>query len=68
MIQNISCLKYIYSNGKEEGSCDFPSFIHENEDNSISGCSEGWYPVEGEDFCCPEPNMIIEGDYCIPQE
>ncbi|MFH1801400.1 MAG: matrixin family metalloprotease [archaeon] len=58
----ISCLRYIYSNGEIEGNCDFPNVIHEKEPEYV--CDEGWYPVAGTDYCCPEPNMRIVDDYC----
>ncbi len=56
----ISCLKYIYSNG-EIGKCSFEvNFL-----GSTGVCRDNWYPVENSDYCCPEPNMIInEGGYC----
>ena len=56
----ISCLKYIYSNG-EIGECSSEvNFL-----DSVGICGEGWYPVENSDYCCPEPNMIInEEGYC----
>jgi len=57
----ISCLKYIYSNGEVEGSCEDVNFL----EAEYGGCSYGWYPVEGTNYCCPEPNMIINEDgYC----
>ncbi len=62
----ISCLKKIYSNGEIDGDCSkisFNSFLEfgfEFEDI----CGEGWYDVEGTEFCCPEPDMIIIDDYC----
>ncbi|MBU0761374.1 MAG: hypothetical protein KJ600_06385 [Nanoarchaeota archaeon] len=52
----ISCLKYIYSNA-EVGNCYDVSFL--------GGCPAGTYEVEGTEWCCPEPNMIIEGEYCV---
>jgi len=55
----VSCLKYIYSNG-EEGFCGSDVNFME----SLSQCSDGWYPVEGTESCCPEPNMRIVDDYC----
>lgn len=59
----ISCLRYIYSNGEISGNCDFPNIIHEKEEEY--SCSEGWYPVEGTDYCCPEQGMEIDGrGYC----
>jgi hypothetical protein len=58
----VSCLRYIYSNRKFNGSCSFPSYIH--EDPSEYECEEGWFEVEGTDFCCPEPNMEIVDGYC----
>lgn len=51
------CLKYIYSNG-EVGSCEDVDFLYE------TSCDPGWYPVDGSEFCCPGPNMTIQGDYC----
>jgi len=60
----ISCLRYIYSNGKFNGSCSFPNYIHEDSPDFIYECDEGWYEVEGTDFCCPEPNMEIVDGYC----
>jgi hypothetical protein len=56
----VSCLKYIYSNGKI-GKCG-------NNINFLDfrgRCSEGWYPVEGTEYCCPEPNMEIVNGNCI---
>lgn len=60
--ETINCLKYIYSNGREQWSCEgIVSFETES-----SSCSIGWYRVEGTDYCCPEPNMIIDEDgYCV---
>ena len=56
----VSCLKYIYSNG-EVGFCGSDV----NFMNFISECSEDWYPVSNSDYCCPEPNMIIDEEgYC----
>jgi hypothetical protein len=56
----ISCLKYIYSNGKTGGNCSNINFLS-NEGNY---CEDGWYKVEGSDFCCPEPGMEIIDGYC----
>ncbi|MFH1503276.1 MAG: hypothetical protein ABIE36_01310 [Candidatus Diapherotrites archaeon] len=56
----ISCLKYIYSNGEFDGNCSGINFLNVGE----NFCENGWYPVEGTDFCCPEPNMEIINDYC----
>jgi hypothetical protein len=64
----ISCLKYIYSNGRINGSCDFPNIIHKKESQEEMVCDEGWYPVEGTNLCCPEPNMVIIGEYCESRE
>jgi hypothetical protein len=52
----VSCLKFIYSNG-EQGSCND---VYRTE----SDCPIGWYPDKWDEYCCPEPNMIIndEGD------
>lgn len=62
--EDIMCLKYIYSNGELGGNCSntiFIDFAYE----SNSGCSGGWYPVSNSDYCCPEPNMIIDEEgYC----
>ncbi len=56
----ISCLKYIYLNG-EIGECsDEVNFL-----DSEFGCEDGLYPSENLDYCCPEPNMIIDEEgYC----
>lgn len=55
----ISCLKKIYSNGEFDGDCSKVNF----SSNKVS-CEEGWYEVEGTDYCCPEPNMkIVDGYY-----
>ena len=60
----ISCLRYVYSNGQINGSCDFPNVVHES-----SSCPEGYYEVLETDYCCPEPNMIInEEGYCYFSE
>lgn len=61
----ISCLKYIYSNG-EVGYCSEVNFLSSfDEEEYEYGCDEGWHPVEGIDYCCPEPNMFIDEEgYC----
>jgi len=56
-----SCLKYIYSNGKE-GECNIKNSVYEGPLDFV--CEEGWYEVEGSEFCCPEPDMVIIDDYC----
>ena len=53
----VSCLNYIYSNGKI-GMCKdvllySPNFV----------CPEGTFNVEGTNYCCSEPNMIIKDGY-----
>lgn len=56
-----SCLKYIYSN-KKEGNCSKVEFIKLEYDE----CGIGLYPIENSDYCCPEPNMIIDEEgYCV---
>jgi len=61
----ISCLRYIYSNGQIDGNCSFPNVLYEYEENVESQCEEGLYNVKGTNWCCPEPNMIIDEDgYC----
>ena len=60
----VSCLNYIYSNGKYEGNCSISNY-YIYEDTSEYGCSEGWYEVIGTDYCCPEPNMEIIDGYCV---
>lgn len=58
----VSCLKYIYSNGEVEGNCSEVNWIWEDV---VYECEDGWYRVEGTEYCCPEPNMIIsEEGYC----
>lgn len=49
----VSCLNYIYSNAKE-GSC---AGIGSIEEENL--CKNGWFPVEGTEYCCPEQNMKI---------
>jgi|GEM_PF-3059170 len=61
----ISCLKKIYSG---VGDCSGVNFMEWDSEGSLipeNPCKDGWYPVEGTSYCCPEPNMKIEGDYCI---
>lgn len=60
----ISCLRWIYSNGEIEGSCDFPNVIKEADEEYEPVCELGWYPVNGTDYCCPEPGMVIVEGYC----
>lgn len=54
----VSCLKYIYSNGKQE-NCSNVNFMQFE-----SSCKDGWFQVDGTDYCCPEPNMRIVNGYC----
>lgn len=42
----------------------FRIITYENPSDFICECDEGWYEVEGTDFCCPEPNMEIIDGYC----
>jgi hypothetical protein len=54
----VSCLNYIYSNGKI-GSCkDVPLY------SPNFSCPEGAFNVEGTNYCYPKPNMIIKEGYC----
>jgi len=55
----VSCLKYIYSNGQIGFCGDNVNFM-----DFVTACSEGWYPVVGTEYCCPEPNMRIIDGYC----
>jgi hypothetical protein len=60
-----SCLKYIYSNG-EQGNCDEEVvFLDDPGYGDYSSCEDGWYLVEGTDYCCPGPNMEIVEDMCV---
>ena len=57
----ISCLKYIYSNWEFEGDCSEVNFL----DEEYGECPTGTYEVEGTEYCCQEPNMIIDEEgYC----
>ena len=60
----VSCLKYIYSNGEFNGNCNFLNFINETNSEEYT-CPDNFYPVGGTEYCCPEPNMEIFGDYCV---
>ena len=63
----ISCLKYIYSNGEVEGNCSGVNFLGEEDilQGEHGGCLDNWYIVHNTNYCCPEPNMIInEEGYC----
>ncbi len=55
----ISCLNYIYSNG-QEGKCSDVNFL-----SSKYVCEEGWFLVEGTEYCCPQKGMKIENGYCV---
>ncbi len=56
----VSCLKYIYSSG-ELGECNSEIKFLDSEGE----CEEGLYPVENSNYCCQEPNMIIDDEgYC----
>lgn len=58
----VSCLQYVYSNALFNGSCNFPNYIHEIDKYS---CKDGWFEVEGTNYCCPEQGMIIDEEgYC----
>ena len=62
----VSCLKYIYSNGEIGFPCNFPNFIHENEQEDESSCEDGLYLSQDETGCCPEPNMYVDDEgYCV---
>ena len=39
------------------GLSTFKQYSHGN-------CADGWYLVEGENSCCPEPGMKIVDGYC----
>ena len=57
----VSCLKYIYSNGKFKGNCSGINFLGEE----LNFCENGWYRVKNTKYCCPESDMIInEEGYC----
>lgn len=56
----LSCLKYIYSNGEYPGDCSQVNFLEAERGK----CPDGTFEVEGTEFCCPEPNMIIKDGYC----
>ena len=49
-------------------ACSSEYYIPSDEelywDEELEPCDEGWYPIEGTDSCCPEPDMIIVGEYC----
>ncbi len=60
----VSCLKKIYSG---IGDCLGVNFLEWDENGSLIPegiCANGWYPVEGTDYCCPEPDMEIVDGYC----
>ena len=59
----IEHLQFIYSNGLK--GIEHPELpMYEHDDFSYS-CDEGLYLVAHSDYCCPEPNMIIDKDgYC----
>ena len=58
----VSCLNYIYSNGNGTNTCLGQMYPTETFETF---CSDGWYPVVGTEYCCPEPNMKIEDGYCV---
>jgi len=51
----------IYGNKK-----NYEEIVFLGESNSR--CNDDYFPVEGNEYCCPEPNMKIEGDYCVPND
>jgi len=55
----ISCLNYIYSNGKIGFCSEEVNFL-----NSGILCFYGWYPTRDNQDCCPEPNMEFVNGYC----
>jgi len=60
MDRDVSCLKYIYSNGEVKGNCSDVEFF-----NLEYECQEGLYPTIDGKYCCDEPEMIIdEYGYC----
>ena len=60
----VSCLKYIYSNGSSGEPCESQvKFLEFDETGHLKPkCEEGWHPVEGSEYCCPEPNMYIDSE------
>jgi len=59
----IPCLKYIYSKGEVGEGCENVNFLDESYD--VYECEEGWYPIEGTDYCCQEPGMEIVDGFCV---
>jgi len=61
----INCLRHIYSNGTIQGDCPNIDTLVSSKDpplcppKDFNFCSDGWYPVKGTRYCCPEPNMRI---------
>jgi hypothetical protein len=58
-------LRFIYSNGKR--GIEHPELpMYGLKQDYVSSCiNEGWYPIEGTKYCCPEPEMIIDEEgYC----
>ncbi len=59
-----SCLKDIYFNGEFNGNCSKVNLLT-GDDLYGYACEDNWYRVEGTEYCCPEPNMIIDNEgYC----
>ena len=55
----LSCLDYIYSEGKVGFCSKDINFI-----SSYAECPYDWYPTIDNEYCCPEPNMRIVAGYC----